>query len=351
MDKQKIEPPDGGGRETEEFKSVWSNWPQPPSFESKEADVPSLTMPGARTIVRDRWERLVTVHDIPASVETTWHALTDPAALGEWFAACHGSLEQLHRDCILDFEDGEFFLCRTQVVRPPHYLQYCWRWMGIGPIWRVTWQLEARDAGTHVTAIEEGFNPPSRWQHWNGEGWPGILDQLAIYTRTGIPCRWPWRREAYALTELAVPLYEAWDRLFSPPGLKYWLLPLSGTLLAGQTMQIQMGDASGTVEMLVHEIVQPSFRFYPYVTFSMRRSVWNAEVPGRLFMEPAGWGRSVLQMFQYGWENLPPALQRSEREVLAGFWAAAMQRASIRCGGLEALALPHVAGNGAKRGH
>src|SRR5579859_7661446 len=179
---------------------------------------------------------------------------------------------------------------------------------------------------------EDALNPPNRWQHWNGEGWPGILDQLALYVRLKVPCRWPWRREAFTLIELDVPVYEAWDRLFSPPGLKYWLQPIGGGVLApGQLLQVHLGDASGTVEMEIKEVVAPSFRFYPSMHFTMRRAAWNTEVPGRMFLEPAGWGRSVLQMFQYNWENLPAELQRSERQLLSGYWGAAMERAAQRC--------------------
>jgi uncharacterized protein YndB with AHSA1/START domain len=319
-------------------------WPHFPNLERAEEKMPRLHVPGAWTIARDRWERLVTSINIPASPEDIWRALTDPAALKLWLAVCHGSLEQFHRDCMLDFEDGEFFLCRSTVVEPPYQLQYLWRWLGIGQATSVTWDLEQADGNTRVTVTEEAINPPWDWQTWNGGGWPGILDQLAAHLRTGTEWRWPWRRMGpYAQIELPVPFYEAWDRLFSPSGLRFWLQVMRGSMVLGEAITILMGDASGAIEMAVREIVQPGESppsFLPYVNFSLKRPVWNSEVGGRLWLEPAGWGRSLFHVFHYNWENLPSGLQLSERKIVTSFWAGAMRRASLMCGGAPAPIVP-----------
>jgi hypothetical protein len=44
-------------------------------------------------------------------------------------------------------------------------------------------------------------------------------------------------------------------------------------------------------------------------------------------MEPAGLGRSLLQVFHSDWDRLPPELQLSERKLVTGFWTGAMIRA------------------------
>jgi len=275
-----------------------------------------------------------------------WNALTDPAALKKWLAVCLGSLQTRNQDCVLDFEDGEFFLCRPTIVEPPHRLQYYWRWLGIGQATSVAWCLEPCGRGTQVTVTEEAWNPPWDWQTWNGGGWPGILDQLAAFMRTGLEWRWPWRRMGpYAQVEIPLPVFEAWDRFFSPGSLKYWLLSTTGSIVPGEVLPIILGDASGMVEMVVHEVVQPGQSapsFLPYVSFSLRRNVWNSEVGGRLWIEPAGWRRTLLQVFHYNWENLPPELQLSERRIFTSFWAGAMRRAVQMCDGLSAAAAaPH----------
>jgi uncharacterized protein YndB with AHSA1/START domain len=316
------------------------------TLEQAHRNLPRLQIPGAWTVARDRWERLVSRSVIPASPEEIWRAMTDPSALKKWLAVCHGSLEQLHCDCVLDFEDGEYFLCRSIEVTQPVRLKYLWRWLGIGQATSVTWQLDRNNGMTAVTVTEEAINPPWDWQTWNGGGWPGILDQLAGYLRTGMEWRWPWRRMGpYVQIEIPLSIYEAWDRLTSPSGLKYWLLAMQGSLAPEQSLTVLMGDASGTVDMKVREVVQPGQAapsFLPYVTYSLNRHAWNTEIGGRLWIEPSGWGRSLLQVFHYNWENLPAGLQLSERKILTGFWAGALGRARMMCGGAaEAATAPH----------
>lgn len=322
-----------------------TGWPQFPALETAAQLLPPLHTPGAQTLVRDRWERLVTRIDLPHAPEDVWQALTDPEALQLWLAACHGSLTEPHRDCMLDFEDGEFFLCRPTAVEPPHQLQYLWRWLGIGQATSVTWRLAPAGEGTQVTVTEEAMNPPWDWQTWNGGGWPGILDQLAAYLRTGTSWRWPWRRMGpYAQIEIPAPFYAAWDQLWSPAGLRFWLQVMEGTLALDQPLKILMGDASGSVQMTVREMVQPGQAppsFLPYLDFTLHRPVWQTEIGGRLWMEPAGWGRCIFQVVHYNWENLTPSLQLSERKILASFWAGAMRRAHLMCGGGQAAMGPH----------
>jgi uncharacterized protein YndB with AHSA1/START domain len=307
--------------------------------------IPRLQAPGAWTVARDRWERLETTVVIPADPSDVWRALTDPDVLKQWLAVCHGSFERTDRDWILDFEDGEFFLGRSTTVLPSTELKYLWRWLGIGFATEVSWRLEQSDGQTQVTVIEEAFNPPLDWQTWNGGGWPGILDQLASHLRTGTNWRWPWRRMGpYAPVELNLSIYEAWDRLFSPSGLKYWLQPMGGALAPDETLTILMGDASGTVEMTVREVVQPGQAppsFMPWVTFSMRRPIWGADVAGRIWLEPAGWGRTIFQVIMFNWENVNPSLQLSERRILTDFWAGAARRAHLMCGGPPMPTAPH----------
>lgn len=312
------------------------DWPRFPLLEQAAETIPYLHFPGAQTVARDRWERLVTRIDISGRREDVWRALTEPDAIKHWLALCHGSLEVSGKDCILDFEDGEFFLCRTTLVRQPGCLQYLWRWLGIGQATTVTWDLEDLKDVTRITVVEEAINPPWDWQTWNGGGWPGILNQLAAYLRTGTDWRWPWRRMGpYAQVELAVPYYAAWDQLFSPGGLRYWLQVTQGELMPGGSLTILMGDASGQLEMGVRTIVRPGQSppsFLPAVDFILKRPVWQAEVGGRMWLEPAGWGRSLFQTFLYNWENVAPGLQLSERKIVAGFLAGAAQRASLLCG-------------------
>lgn len=320
------------------------DWPRFPSLEHAERDAPPLHMPPGMTVARDRWERLVTRLEIPGAPEDVWRGLTDPSILGSWLATCRGEPRNTNREWVLDFEDGEFFLCRTLVAEPCSELQYLWRWLGIGQATHVTWQLQPGAFGTVVTVTEEAFNPPWDWQTWNGGGWPGILEQLAAHLRTGMDWRWPWRRMGpYVQVELPISMYEAWDRLFSSAGLRYWLQVMQGTPTPGQPVTIMMGDASGMITMLVRDLVEPGQlppSFLPRLGYSLNRPVWNSDVGGQIWIDPAGWDRCIFQAVHYNWENLPPELQLSERKILANFWAGAGRRAQLLCSGGRAVG-PH----------
>jgi uncharacterized protein YndB with AHSA1/START domain len=315
------------------------HWPSMPLLESgaSEVHLPRLHLTAARPLVRDRWERLVTDIEIPATADVVWRALVTPEALRQWLAVCRGSLTSEGRDCILDFEDGEFFLCRTVRCVPPNgarghaELQYLWRWLGIGPAALVTWTLDGSDDATRVVVTEESYNPPADWRTWNGGGWPGILEQLADHLRTGTSWRWPWRRMGpYVQVELAAPPFEAWEMLTSSGAVKHWLQRSHGSLTPGDTMTLVMGDASGTVEFTVHRCADAGQEFpsyMPYLEFDLKRRAWPTELGGRLWIEPAGLGRSLFQVFHYNWENLPSDAQLPERRIITGFWTSAMLRA------------------------
>ena len=302
-----------------------------PDFSQTFQKAPPLHMATAMPLARDRWERLVTTITIQAPADVIWHALTSPESLSMWLASCHGSLEELERDCTLDFEDGEFFFCRPLVVEPPHKLVYMWRWLGIGQATQVTWEIKEQNDRCQVIVTEEAMNPPWDWQTWNGGGWPGILEQLASFIRTGREWRWPWRRMGpYAQIELPVPFYIAWDALFNESGLRFWMQVMKGDFEVGGQLDVLMGDASGMIKMTVTELVKPGEKapsFLPYVDFTITRGCWDAELSGRIWMEPAGLHGCLLQVFHQNWESLPPAIQLSERKLVASFWSGALRRA------------------------
>jgi uncharacterized protein YndB with AHSA1/START domain len=312
-------------------------WPSFPELEDR-AVFPALHGTSAFPIVRDRWERLVTTAVLPEPVARVSEAVVEPDALVNWLALCRGRLDAAGTETMLDFEDGEFFLCRTMYAGeakddPRAYmLRYVWRWLGVGQPATVTWRIAPADAGTSVTVTEEAMNPPGDWQTWNGGGWPGILNQLGSYLRTGTSWRWPWRRMGpYVQIELPLSPFEAWNALLSPAALQYWLQRRDGTAAPGETLSLVMGDASGTIELRVRELAEPGQRFpsfLPSMSFELGRSVWGTGVGGFLWIEPAGLGRSLLQVFHDNWENLPAELQLSERKLVAGFWTGAFVRAA-----------------------
>lgn len=318
-------------------------------------DFPALQEVAARPLVQDRWERLVSEVVIPAEAAAVWRALTDPAAVARWLGVIRGRWAVPGAESMIDFEDGEYFWCRTEAVTPvaegqPGMLHHLWRWVGIGPATSVTWTVCANTgtaAGTTtVTATEQAVNPPSDWRSWNGMGWPGILEQLAGHLRTGTDWRWPWRRMGpYVQMVLPAPPFAAWDALTSAGGVQHWLQRSAGDLAAdGQPATLVMGDASGTVLCQVTRSVEAAQEFpsyLPYLEFELYRPAWERRLGGRLWIEPAGLGRGLLQVFLHGWEALALPDPPAERRILTNYWIGAFRRAGSLFAAPQPPAGPH----------
>src|SRR4051794_11796232 len=88
--------------------SVMWSMPQPSNrpgleyFDAREGarELPTLHRMGAMTVQRDRWERLVSVIDVPYPRSVVWGALTDPERIAKWFAISIGSLLKTDRDMV-----------------------------------------------------------------------------------------------------------------------------------------------------------------------------------------------------------------------------------------------------------
>ncbi|WP_305788074.1 methyltransferase [Symbioplanes lichenis] len=325
--------------------------PPPPAFDLTRPEAGFRPLAGgAFPVAQDRWERLVTVASIPEPVGRVWEALVEPEHVARWLGVCHGGWARRGLESTLDFEDGEFFYCSTSRARPPTparegLLEYLWRWVGVGPAARVTWTVAPGAGATVVTVVEEATNPPSDWRSWNGMGWPGILDQLAGYLRTGTNTRWPWRRMGpYLQIPLPEMPFAAWEALTSPGAVKHWLQRSAGSLTPGDPMTMVMGDASGTIQLSVTKAVDAGQEFpsyQPYLDFELRRPAWTAALGGRMWIEPAGLGESLLQVFHYDWERLDIRDPVTERKLLTNHWINAAARARMLFAPSGPAAGPH----------
>ncbi|MBW4721433.1 methyltransferase [Saccharothrix obliqua] len=325
--------------------------PAPPDFDLTRRATAFEPLGGkAFPVAQDRWERLVTTTTTTAPADRVWAALTEPARLREWFAVPSGEWAVRGAESTLDFEDGEFFYCATSRSTPPTgtqpgVLEHLWRWNGIGPAARVTWTVAPGPDGTAVTAVEEATNPPSDWRSWNGMGWPGILDQLTAHLRTGANTRWTWRRMGpYVQTPLPLMPFAAWEALTSPGAVKHWLQRSAGSLAPDDELTLVMGDASGTVRMRVTRLVDSGQQFpsyLPSLDFELRRPSWSRALTGHVWIEPAGLGSSLLQVFHSGWEGLDVPDPVAERRLLTAFWIDAGTRAQSLCGPRPGPGGPH----------
>ena len=322
-----------------QFAGGFAGVPARPAFDTTAGAAAFPPLGGsAFPVVQDRWERLVSMAVTPAPAARVWAALTEPQRVREWLAVCRGGWAVRDAESTLDFEDGEFFYCRTTRSSAPTAaragtLSYLWRWVGIGPATQVTWTVTPTPQGTMVTVVEEATNPPSDWRSWNGMGWPGILDQLATYLRTGANTRWPWRRMGpYLQIPLPVMPFQAWEALTSPGAIKFWMQRQRGSFDPDDELTLVMGDASGTIQMRVTKVVDAGQEFpsyLPYIEFELRRPSWTAALSGRMWIEPTGLGSSLLQVFHYDWERLDIPDPVTERRLLTNFWIGAAGRANL----------------------
>lgn len=291
----------------------------------------------ARPVAQDRWERLVTTVIVKDPIERVWETLTRPDHVALWLAPVGPGWAVAGDTAMLDFQDGEFFWCRTDAVRDPHTdgrtaeLAYRWRWVGVGPGTEVTWSLASLGEATSVTVTEIAQNGPADWRSWNGMGWPGILDQLVSYLRTGRDVRWTWRRMGpYVQTELPVSPFEAWAALCAVPALQFWLGRTTGSLAEADPLEFVLGDASGTATLTVTEHVEPGQHFpsyLPSLRFTLARGGWPGTLAGHLWVEPTALGSSLVQVFHSGWEMFgSTAHAPHDRVLLTQFWIAALGR-------------------------
>lgn len=289
----------------------------------------------AQPISQDRSERIVSSAILGHGLEKVWAGLTSADTVPHWLGIVDDRWATVGHVSILDFEDGEFFYCHTDVREEPSAgrarLEYRWRWNGVGPASTVTWELAEVDDATSVTVTEIIENGPDDWRSWNGMGWPGIIDQLGDHLSTGRNTRWPWRRMGpFVQYLMPVPSFLVWPRLVAEESLPFWMGRTSGSLQPDDTLQFMIGDASGTGELTVTNLVEPNQQFpsfQPSLSFKLQRQGSPGPLSGFLWLEPAGLDSSIAQVFLSGWECYGP-LEKApvDRHMLTSYWTSAFGR-------------------------
>jgi hypothetical protein len=144
--------------------------------------------------------------------------------------------------------------------------------------------------------------------------------------------------------------FEAWALLTSVSACQFWLGRASGSLSDDGPVDVILGDASGVATLIVRRRIDAYQQFpsyLPRLEFGLRRPGWPGELTGHLWIEPAGLGRSLLQVFHGGWEMFDAATPPlAERKILTEFWVGAFGRAEMLC----SKAFGGVAGAGEEPG-
>jgi uncharacterized protein YndB with AHSA1/START domain len=259
--------------------------------------------------------------DTAVTAELVWSSLTDPAKVGRWFGNLSTELVP-GTTARLEFGDGDFFDLADISREPMRRLAYSWRFMGIGPLDRVTWTIRGTPGGCKVTVTDEEDDRPRAAADELHTGWLDFTRRLRRFLATGETTRYGWRRELDVATEISAKSDLMLKALFSEPMLAEWLPIRPERLADGARLLPADGFQPALLEVAK---VRHSDRG---VSFWLGHSSWadatrcNVNVHSR----PAG---SIISVSHVGWERIGrrPEEGLEQRRRFSSFWITALERA------------------------
>ena len=130
---------------------------------------------------------------LPAPPDRVWRALTDPAALAEWFwpRASYGTVAETDPrpggKYRIDAPKAGIAASGEYVtVEPPHRLVMTWRWADEPQETLVTIELEEAPEGTALTLLHERFDGVEA-RDGHERGWSDCLDRLPTWLDATAP--------------------------------------------------------------------------------------------------------------------------------------------------------------------
>lgn len=256
------------------------------------------------------------------TVELAWRALIDPAEVTQWFGQLSGPLEP-ETHVRLDFGDGDFFDLEVIAVEAPKRLEYHWRFLGIGPVNKIRWVLEADKNRTKVTVYDHDPGRSSTDITMLIEGWRDFTRRLVDYLETGASTRYDWRRDFDGSVELYASLEDASENLFAPQGQPQWL-PLTGDrLVPGACLRVDDGGRPARLTISSVDWHGPR-----RIDFVLEHPAWSRPTNVRLQMLPRS-EHSLLVVSHTGWGTIHPSdsEQQRQRKRCSKLWIKALQRA------------------------
>src|SRR5262249_42038718 len=185
------------------------------------------TQPAARTPIYNGEIQFRADVGVPA--HEVWRALTDPTSLRCWFGDLNGELRPQH-DARLDFGDGDFLVLRVLQLQEPNELAYLTRFLGIGPVSKISWSIVPQGSGSCIWLVADVAQRPEEAGEPPRPDWMALGDRLVRYVTSGEMTR---RRPTDAIdasVELPVPIRQAWDSLFEGDNQREWL-PINDPVL------------------------------------------------------------------------------------------------------------------------
>jgi uncharacterized protein YndB with AHSA1/START domain len=258
---------------------------------------------------------------LPASPAKVWSALTDPYHMNQWFGILTPGLRE-GCSAILDFEDGDFFELERIKLAPPRLLQYCWRFLGIGPLDTIRWEISPSDDGCLVVITD---TEPYRSFAQSEElkmGWLDFSRRLEGYLISNLPTRYDWRREFEASIPVQASQSKVWDKLLAGRSLQNWL-PI---LHAGEREQafLLAGDGQQPEKLSVEEIwSDPPHR----LSFNLGSAQWRFPTSCLIELMPRG-ESTLLSLHHIGWEGISrfTGEQLRQRKRFSTIWISRLKQ-------------------------
>lgn len=230
----------------------------------------------------------VTISEKP---EMVWNLLTDPTEISKWFA----DVEPAEKNGFVNysFGDGDFFETRTTGSQVPGYLEWEWKFMGLGPIYQIKFSLTERNAKTVVKVEDVGSITESEAESLT-EGWADFFERLKSYAESGENSRYLWSQDISLSAWLpALPQDQTISSVFSD---RNW---------HGKFPEAQIKQLESTENRSVWLLKEQDWKAETTVTASLR----NIESKKYLTISHDGW-EEILQL----------PLNVAQRRRYAGIW-------------------------------
>jgi uncharacterized protein YndB with AHSA1/START domain len=260
--------------------------------------------------------------ELKASPMEVWQALTDPALVAQWFGTLSTPLAQGQPAC-LSFGDGDFFTLQEILLDPPHTLKYSWRFLGIGPLDTITWQISP---GVKACRVKVTDTEPERTREAALElrkGWLDFTKRLKLFFQKGKPTRYGWRHDLDGSIELPASIDRIWDHLFEARSQALWLPLEASSLVEGA--EFVVGDGAGSARLRVSDVVsQPP----SVVSFRLAHEAWLNSTDCRLELLPRK-SDTLLYVSHNNWGAISPdeEYQKQQRKRFCELWINALMRA------------------------
>jgi uncharacterized protein YndB with AHSA1/START domain len=258
--------------------------------------------------------------DVPPA--EAWHALTNTESVEHWLGVIRPALRTGGR-ATLDFGDGDSFAIRRIRLDPPRRVRYAWRFLGIGPLDSICWQISPAGRGCEVVVTDDEPGRSFQEAAELREGWLDFTGRLARFLATGERTRYDWRRDFDGAVELAITKSDAWRTLFAPARQARWL-PLAGIALEdGAPLAAESGTILTPPRALAVHWEPPDS-----VSFQVAHPGWLQPTSCRIRLSPRG-DRVRLSVSHVGWETISdvPDIPPRYRRRFAVLWIAALRRA------------------------